>query len=733
MPTRKTALLPPHSPQPVPAEYAGAGGTGRRPCVLVAGLGALGIAVVKLLLAADGTSVRLFDPAPVAADDVGELFAPQDIGHARDQVLARRLGAGARPVPEAGTDEAAVASSLAGLLSEVDVIVNCPGTDHRLPREVTAQCRAAGIPLVMARIEAETAVVSSLPSPDGSETISGCPVCAGLHRADRGTLRPERGGVANEDLAAARDLVALALCGVLDMRWDGRTAEAQAIEADFVRRTVTIEPLVRHPRCPSCVPMSTSSIGSVLRDAANWHRTLAQVAPCAPKDLVTLHEALVGLVGKGYGLFSTVTRNSDGGRHAVWKFFRARGVDPTGVALANAHAAAAVRPGFVSGKPAPAITEGLDFEDPRIAEALALMEGLERIFALSHCDPGRIVEARFDRVAADALDPREFLLYTDWQYAQPGFPLQPFDPGQTIRWLGGVDLITGQPVLVPFDFVYDHGGPTALYRANSNGAACHASRPHALVNAIYEVVERDALMVTWLHELALPRVTFSQQDPDPWGLRATLERLDLQFDHVDITVDTGIPVLLGVLRDRRDPGLFLLNMVANLDPGFQVGKLYRELAQFLYPYLVDRTHFVTDRTADPDPDKVTTFADHLAFYQTEERHRLADFLTASPRSSTLPMRTPEAAPDATAELGILLRRLATAGLRVLAVDCTSPMLNSLGLHAVKVLIPGSQQLNAQHRLRALGGERLLRVPERMGLDAPLRPAEDLNPWPHPFW
>jgi hypothetical protein len=55
------------------------------------------------------------------------------------------------------------------------------------------------------------------------------------------------------------------------------------------------------------------------------------------------------------------------------------------------------------------------------------------------------------------------------------------------------------------------------------------------------------------------------------------------------------------------------------------------------------------------------------------------------------------------------------------------------LHAVKVLIPGSQQLNAQHRLRALGGERLLRVPERMGLDAPLRPAEDLNPWPHPFW
>ena len=46
------------------------------------------------------------------------------------------------------------------------------------------------------------------------------------------------------------------------------------------------------------------------------------------------------------------------------------------------------------------------------------------------------------------------------------------------------------------------------------------------------------------------------------------------------------------------------------------------------------------------------------------------------------------------------------------------MIRDLGLHVVKVLIPGLQPLHAGYRYAALGGERLYQVPRLMGLAQP---------------
>ena len=64
---------------------------------------------------------------------------------------------------------------------------------------------------------------------------------------------------------------------------------------------------------------------------------------------------------------------------------------------------------------------------------------------------------------------------------------------------------------------------------------------------------------------------------------------------------------------------------------------------------------------------------------------------------------------------------------------TGLFLEELGLHAVKVLVPGLQPLHAGYRFRVRGGERLYQLPQRMGLAERLMTGGDLNPWPHPFW
>jgi ribosomal protein S12 methylthiotransferase accessory factor len=292
----------------------------------------------------------------------------------------------------------------------------------------------------------------------------------------------------------------------------------------------------------------------------------------------------------------------------------------------------------------------------------------------------------------------------------------------------------GTPVLVPAAVVFGAAPPPRIFRASSSGAACHTGFHHAVLNGIYETVERDAFMLVWLNSLTLPRVNLDSGAPDPQGARRALAELRLRYDAVDITTDLKIPVILGVLRDELNPDLFLVNMVAALRPDALLGKLDRELVQFLHPYLADPGHFQSGLTRSTDPNAVKTFPDHLSFYQHRDKHRLASFLTASPIErpfgsgpfvpQLLPIRQ---------ELDQVLDRLARRGYEVIVVDCTPPFLRALGLYAVRVVIPGLQPLQAGHRYRVLGGSRVCQARRLLGLEDRTVSVADLNPWPHPFW
>lgn len=95
---------------------------------------------------------------------------------------------------------------------------------------------------------------------------------------------------------------------------------------------------------------------------------------------------------------------------------------------------------------------------------------------------------------------------------------------------------------------------------------------------------------------------------------------------------------------------------------------------------------------------------------------------------------PEPVADLSALLTATVDRLAAAGLEVVTVDQTEPGLRrSLGLHCVRVVVPGALPMTFGHvNRRTRGLPRLLEVPHRLGrTDRPLR-HEDLSLHPHPF-
>ena len=83
------------------------------------------------------------------------------------------------------------------------------------------------------------------------------------------------------------------------------------------------------------------------------------------------------------------------------------------------------------------------------------------------------------------------------------------------------------------------------------------------------------------------------------------------------------------------------------------------------------------------------------------------------------------------DLDNAIGRIALTGSRVLSANLTSPDLAGLGLAVCRVVVPGYQPLHPGHALRALGGDRLFEVPQKLGYRGIPR-GSAANPLPHPF-
>ncbi len=725
---------------------------GSRLPVLLFGLGGLGLAVLRDLLRTGRFTVSLFDPAPIQAADVGPFYRPAEIGQDKAHVLwtclaprtrgfVRRIGPGRSPHDP-------VEATLAPIIDAVRAVVSSDQAPE-MALAVASACRRARVPLLVADTTEGGAVIAPVSSGFEPEPSGGCVLCAHQHRAERDPFeaalarylerRPDvRAGWRHpHDVAALSTLskfVVLALSGALEVDAPSRTGPGRLIHVDLARPAVRLESVSPHHRCRRCYPLADGDLRG-LRHAteAEWTEKY-HADPTPPDDLAAVWQRLRPLVGDDHGIFRTPSYPTSRRRQRLLGFCRARGGDPETTTIVNAHRVVTSRPSLAKTRVTSIVTEGLDFESVAKAGALSLIEGLERLFALEYCDPGRIVHCRYTAVAADALDPRRFPLYASEQYDDPEFGLRRFDPDAEIPWVWGMALGAERPVLVPADLIYTSTSPTRIYKPTSNGAACHTSFHHAVLNGIYEAIERDALMIVWLNQLSMPRVELAPGDPDPFSARRSWAALAFDCELVDITSDLGIPVLLGLLRDRLNPDFLLVDPVASLDPETLLGKLYKELVQFCQPYFLNEHAYRTAATPSMDANLVVEFPDHLGFYQAREKHAEVAFLTGAPER-----RAFGDGPYGPPGLGVrqaideLVFRLGRSGHEVIVVNCTVPLLRGLGLCAVKVLIPGLQALNAGHRYRVLGGRRVLEAPRRMGLADRDRTLSELNPWPHPFW
>ena len=180
------------------------------------------------------------------------------------------------------------------------------------------------------------------------------------------------------------------------------------------------------------------------------------------------------------------------------------------------------------------------------AEISAIMEAAE--YAFAEAPEGKPIRLSLVEANASGFEPVEFRNLMPHGWAADDRPLS---------WLQGTWLDTGVPALVPIDAVRIGTPPGDLpaISQSTNGLAAGPTADHALLHALLELIERDAVCLWGFRREAAALATAF--DPTSLGDRtiddlvALLTARGFRINLFDLTTDIGIPVVYAVLAEAE--------------------------------------------------------------------------------------------------------------------------------------------------------------------------------------
>lgn len=267
--------------------------------------------------------------------------------------------------------------------------------------------------------------------------------------------------------------------------------------------------------------------------------------------------------------------------------------------------------------------------------------------------------------------------------------MRPFDADTVTEWTHGVNLLSGQNVLLPVNLVtFDGAHEDPIYFLSStNGNACGSSLAGALVNSLYERVERDAVMRTWYEQRVPTRLDVSMCG-ELARVRSRFSSAGYQIKLLDLPTPTDCSVVASAVVNRHDrTPKFLLFAGAHRTLAGAVRSAVAEAAEGL---LQTKYRLATDRvtaSVDIDITQVYNLVDNVDYYMDPDNFGQVNHLLEGDRRKVT--SSVETAPNSQdTELRAALNTLETAGeVTPIAVDLTPDDVRELGMYATGVYVP----------------------------------------------
>ena len=296
--------------------------------------------------------------------------------------------------------------------------------------------------------------------------------------------------------------------------------------------------------------------------------------------------------------------------------------------------------------------------------------------------------------------------------ARPALP-----PDLPIDWIAGTSLVAANQIWIPAGSTWLSGTfetDTSFFATTSNGLAAGATRDHATLSALLELIERDAVAIWWYNQLPRPQIDVGSVGGSlVQAASAALARVGRHLWLLDLTFDLGVPVVAAISQ-RKDQTCEAIAI--GFGAALTVEKAVRKSILELWPSVC------------ADPNTTGKASEQLGASRQatrwRETGRLDDWPALVPADagcrypvSTKPEHDPS---DGIAQV---TECLAANGVQPTVVDLTVP---AIQVPVVRVVAPGLRPWQPH-----FAPGRLCQIPVSLGLlDQPKSPGQLAPP---PFW
>jgi len=365
---------------------------------------------------------------------------------------------------------------------------------------------------------------------------------------------------------------------------------------------------------------------------------------------------------------------------------------------------------------------------PNEAEMHSLMEAVER-YSNMVADESRFIWSTYKDIEKMAINPLDLGLYLDEQYGRDK-RISRFSVDSEIPWIMGQDLSSGKPVFIAADFVHYppiRGKP--LVFETSNGASAHTDIVHAVLNGLYEVIERDSFLTMWLNRISMPMLDVKSLPYDFNESIKLINEYGMNVKLVDLTNDSRIPTVMAVCSNDN-PDKF---------PALAVGLgTHMELEKAVQKALLEMEFELIDTLENPeekkilDPNQISSPYENGIYYLNPKMRKHWEFMISSKQTSKPSRFAGRLCKDNHVLLMRMVTQLHTMGHRVVWVDITPSDIGKMGLSAVKVFVTGFQPMYVGNKLR-LNLERMHESAEYVCNNIKAtRASAEINSAPHPL-
>ncbi|WP_390602613.1 YcaO-like family protein, partial [Staphylococcus pseudintermedius] len=343
----------------------------------------------------------------------------------------------------------------------------------------------------------------------------------------------------------------------------------------------------------------------------------------------------------------------------------------------------------------------------KIARFKSQTEALERYSNCIFSDE-QFINATYNEIEEYALDLNRIPCVSDYELKM-GSLLDKPDNDKKIRWIKGYSLTNNKEIWVPACMVFlyiPQMKSENFWFPISTGSAIHKDYENAVISGINEVIERDAISLTWLHKLQLRQIAYSNTDEltDEY-VKNTFSSDIIETKFFDATTDIGIPTIYCLQKAQyNDKVNNLVLCSTELNPKEAYRKLFREAASL-------RIALQNNKIKETNPENFINVMDGALYMGNVERKTEFDFLYNSKIGITNIDDMPNLEQDnAKNSLRLLIKKLKQKGHEVIVVDLTCDEVERQHLKSVKVIIPSLMPLSFSYKSRFLGTKRLYEYP-----------------------